>query len=82
MEELKEALKDKKAIIGTDRTLKNLKMNKVKKVYISSNCDENVKDDLKHYCKLYSIPLIELKENNEELGIVCKKPFAISVLSI
>lgn len=81
MEELKEALKEKKLIIGTERTLKNLKMNNLKKVYIASNCKQEVKEDIEHYCKLYSIPLVKLKENNEELGIICKKPFSISVLS-
>jgi len=82
MEELKDALKEKKVTIGTERTIKNLKMNRLKKVYISSNCKKEVKEDIEHYCKIYNIPLIALKENNEELGILCKKPFNISVLSI
>lgn len=82
MEELREELKGKKVIIGTERTIKSLKMNKLKKVYMSSNCKQEFKEDIEHYCKLYNIPLVKLKENNEELGVLCKKPFPISVLSI
>ncbi|MBU2633806.1 MAG: ribosomal L7Ae/L30e/S12e/Gadd45 family protein [Nanoarchaeota archaeon] len=81
MKELKEAVKEKKLIIGTDRTIKNLKMHKVKKVYISSNCKKDIEEDLQHYCNLYKIPLTKAKENNEELGVICKKPFSVSVLS-
>jgi len=83
MKDLKEAIqKGKGLIIGTQRTLKKLKMNELKKVYVSSNCPKDVLEDIGHYTKLYSIPLIKLNESNEELGIICKKPFFISVLSL
>ena len=83
MKDLKEAVKEGKGLIlGTQRTLKKLKMGEVKKVYVSSNCPEDVLEDIEHYTKIHKIPLIKLKENNEELGIICKKPFYISVLSL
>ena len=58
------------------------KMNELKKVYVSSNCPEDVLSDLEHYAKIHGVELVKLKENNEELGIICKKPFPISVLSL
>jgi len=83
MKDLKEAVKEGKGlVIGTQRTLKKLKMGELKKVYASSNCPKDVLDDLEHYSKLHNIPLVVLKENNEELGVICKKPFFISVLSL
>ena len=83
MKDLKEAIKVGKGLIfGTERTLKKLKMNEIKKVYVSSNCPENVLSDIEHYANIHSIPLVKLKENNEELGIICKKSFPISVLSL
>ena len=83
MKDLKEAIKVGKGLIfGTEMTLKKLKMNEIKKVYVSSNCPENVLDDIEHYANIHSIPLVKLKENNEELGIICKKSFPISVLSL
>ena len=83
MKELKEAVKEGKGLIlGTSKTLKKLKMNEIKRVYVSSNCPKNVLDDIEHYTKIHNIPLVKLKENNEELGVICKKPFYISVLSL
>lgn len=81
MKELRAALKDSKVVFGTELTLKQLKKGKVKMVYASSNCPKNVLDDLRHYCKIFNAVLKELKETNEELGVICKKPFSVSVLS-
>jgi ribosomal protein L30E len=80
MEEIKEALTKKKIIIGTTSTLKKLKMGKVAKVYVSNNCPNNVMADLDRFKKSAEIEVLD--KSNEELGIVCKKPFSISVLSI
>ncbi|MBS3134221.1 ribosomal L7Ae/L30e/S12e/Gadd45 family protein [Candidatus Woesearchaeota archaeon] len=82
MEDLKKALKDNKLIIGTQRTLKLLKLGKLKKIYLAVNCPKETVDDVRHYAKMNDIPVINIKENNEELGILCKKSFFISVLGI
>jgi large subunit ribosomal protein L30e len=81
MEELKKLIKEGKVIIGTNRVMKNLKLGKLKCIYVASNCPKDILDDIKHYSKLYNVKVNELKENNEDLGIICKKPFSISVLS-
>ena len=82
MKDLKEALKDSKAIIGAKRTLKLLKLGRLKKVYVASNCPKDIEDDVHHYSKISNIEVINLKENNEEIGVLCKKSFFISVLGI
>ena len=81
MSELDDAIKEEKLIIGTDKTLKLLKNEKLKEVFISSNCDEDVKEEIKKYAKMANVKVVELDINNEELGARCKKPFRISVLS-
>ena len=81
MKELREALKQKnKVIIGTEKTLKLLKKGQLTIVYMSSNCPGHVKQDVEHYAKLHEIKIIKLNESNEELGVICKKPFSISIL--
>jgi len=80
MEELKKALQENKVIIGTERVLKKLRIGKLQKVYLASNCPKNTREDIKHLAKLYNIQINEMKEDNEQLGIICKKPFSISVL--
>lgn len=79
--ELKKLLKEKKMLIGTERTIKNLKLGKVDKVIITSNCPEKVQKDIKYYADLGKAAILKIRCPNEELGIICKKPFAISVLS-
>jgi len=79
--EIKKLIENKKAIVGTKRTIKNLKLGKLSRVYITVNCPENVKKDLEYYSKLAKVPVVELNYPNDELGILCKKSYSISVLS-
>lgn len=80
--ELRKLLSDKKLIIGKDRTLKQLKVGKLKKVFVAANSPSELKEDLKYYCSLGNAELIELTYPNEELGVICKKPFSISVVGV
>ncbi len=75
---LKKALKEQKIIFGTKRTLKNLKLGYTKAVFIASNCQEEIKKEIKSY---KNIDIIELKIPNTEIAMICKKPYPISVLS-
>ena len=80
--EIKKLIKAKNIVIGKERTLNNLKLGKVEKVIVSSNCAENVVNDLNHYSGLGKTETIKVNYLNDELGVICKKPFSISVLSI
>ena len=80
--EIKKMLKEKNLVIGTERTIKNLKLGKVDKVVVTSNCPEKVQKDIEYYAALGKAEVVKIKYPNEELGIICKKPFAISALSI
>ena len=80
--EIRKLIKGKKIMIGLDRALKNLRLGKISKVYLSSNCSENTSEKIKHYSELSKASIVKLKYPNDELGILCKKSFAISVLSV
>ncbi|MBU1203694.1 MAG: ribosomal L7Ae/L30e/S12e/Gadd45 family protein [Nanoarchaeota archaeon] len=80
MTELKEKIKNKEVVIGTDRVLKKLRTGKLSKIYFSSNCPAHTKDDIEHYARLHNIQIKQSKKTNEGLGILCKKPFSVSVL--
>ncbi len=81
VDDIKKKIKEEKVIIGTERTIKVLKLGKVEKVFLTSNCPSDVKEDIEHYAKLAKIKVVKLKQPNVELGVICKKPFPISVLS-
>ncbi len=80
--QLKEAIESKKAIIGSDRTVKYLKTEKLKLVIVSSNCPEEVRKDIEHYSALAKTKVEKFDGTSKQLGIICGKPFSIAVLSI
>ena len=80
--EIKKMLKAGNVIIGTERTMKNLKLGRVQKVLVSSNCPARVESSINYYAGLSGAELHKLDYPNDELSVICKKPFAISVLAL
>jgi len=80
--EIRKLLGEKRLVIGTERTMKMVRQGRLAKVYLSSNCPPKLKEDLNRYCGMGSIECQELPVANEELGVWCKKPFAISILGV
>jgi large subunit ribosomal protein L30e len=81
-EDLREALKEKKVILGTDRTVKYLKLGKVKTIVVANNCPEETRKDLEHYTKLGEAQLEKFDGTAKQLGVLCGKPFSIATLAI
>jgi ribosomal protein L30E len=79
LEELKKALKENRLIYGKDRTMKMIKSGKAVHIFLASNCESVIKQELKKLANISKIEITELKESNEELGTICKKTFSISV---
>ena len=80
--QIKKLIKEEKIIIGSERTLKSLKLGKIGKVLLSSNCPAGVEKSVLHYSALSGAELIKLKYANEELGVICKKSFSISMMGV
>jgi large subunit ribosomal protein L30e len=81
-EEIKKFLKTEKPAIGTKSCIDYLKKGKLEKIFVTSNCPKTVKEDIMHYAKLSGAKIENISSTNEELGVICKKPFSISVLGI
>lgn len=79
--EIKKMLKAGNVIIGTERAIKNIKLGRVQKVLVSSNCPEGVEKDINYYASLSGAEIQKLEYPNDELSVICKKPFSISVLA-
>lgn len=80
--EIKKGMEEGSLTIGTDKTMKSLKLGKLSKVFVTSNCSDIVKEDISHYAKLSESEIVELDFPNDELGLICKKPFSISILGL
>ena len=72
----------KKLVIGTERVMKLLKTGNISKVFLTVNCPDSVREDVARYAGLAKAEIVELDIPNDELGIVCKKPFSISVAGV
>jgi large subunit ribosomal protein L30e len=80
MKELKDKVHEGTAIVGMDRVMKELKKGNLKKIFLASNCREDVRGDVTYYAGLQSVEIEEVKATNEELGILCKKNFFVSIV--
>ena len=80
--EIKKMLKSGNVMVGTEKTLKNLKLGKVENVLVSSNCPAKIEKDINYYAGLTGTEIHKLEYPNDELGVICKKPFSISVLAL
>ena len=64
LQEIKKNLDNDNLIIGYDKTLKNLKLGKISKVYLSVNCPDEIKEDVKRYANINKTDVEILKKNN------------------
>ena len=79
---IKSLLDSNRLIYGSSEVAKSIKNNKLEAVIIASNLPDIDKEQFKHYCDIAGIDLFEIEEDNEQLALLCKKPFNISVLGI
>lgn len=80
--EIKKQLTAGNIVLGTEVTTKLLRKNGIEKVYFASNVNKVTKDEISKYAGLVGVEVEDVSMNNEELGILCKKPFFVSVLSV
>ena len=79
-QEIRKLLGTDKIIIGTDRTIKALAAGKLKRVILAGNCDLETVTRVQEIAGKASIE--KVTESNEELGVMCKKPFRIAVIGL
>ena len=80
--EIKSLIDTKDVVLGSEQSIKNLKKGNVEKVFITSNCSTRTKQEIEEYAKIDSVDVSVMDMTNEDLGMLCKKPFSISVLSV
>lgn len=83
LKEIKSVIKSEKFIMGTEKTIKELRAGTLAKVFVSVNAPEEVMSEIDHFAGLSDdVEVVKLTIPNEELGVVCQKPFSISVVSL
>ena len=80
--ELKKLVGDKKLIIGTDRTMKELTKGGLKEIFLSSNCSKETKENIETHAGMFKVKVSTVDITNDDMGVLVKKPFAVSVVSL
>jgi ribosomal protein L30E len=62
--------------------MKKIKEATLKKVFITKNAPEMIKNDITHYTAMGKTEVINLEQTSEDMKEVCKKPFNISIVGI
>ncbi|HJW96891.1 MAG TPA: 50S ribosomal protein L30e [archaeon] len=81
-QEIKEALKEKRIIIGSRTVIKGIKGGVLNSVIYASNCPDNTKKDIEYYSQAGFIPIKMFEGNSLQLGELCGKPFNVLMLGI
>jgi ribosomal protein L30E len=82
LDDIRKLQKSGKLVIGKNRVLRGLKAGSIKQVYMTSNIDGTTKRAIETYASMGAVDLKQLNIPNDELGVVCKKPFPIMVLGV
>ena len=81
-EKLVEALKEKKLIVGAGAAQKSMIAGELEEIFLAANCHEQMREKFKSRAGVSEMPVTELERTSEEIGALCKKPFAITVAAI
>lgn len=80
--QIRKLLIAKKLVIGAEKTTKALRTGRLSAVFLSSTCADGVEESFSRYAALAGIEIKKLHLPSDELGVICKKPFAISVIGV
>jgi len=80
--EIRKAMETGKIILGTDKSLKALKSGEAKLIIYAANCNKESKEDLDYYSNLGTVQTLEYKGTGVDLGMVCGKPFVVSMIAV
>ncbi|MBI4177449.1 MAG: ribosomal L7Ae/L30e/S12e/Gadd45 family protein [Candidatus Aenigmarchaeota archaeon] len=79
--ELKNALEKNKVIIGAEESFRAVGAGKAKTLVYAANCPVVLREKLKTVAVANKAGVEQFDGNSVELGTMCGKPFAVSVLA-
>lgn len=80
--DVKDALKAKKLVIGSRSVAKGMKQGTISSVILSSNAPDALRRDMQHYSSLSGSEVKDFSGTSVQLGQICGKPFNILSLGI
>ncbi|MEM5836215.1 MAG: 50S ribosomal protein L30e [Candidatus Aenigmatarchaeota archaeon] len=81
-EEIIDANKAGKIVLGYKESKKFLRVNDAKLVVIAKNAPEKIRKEIEHNAKIAGVKIEVFNGSSKELGVLCGKPYPVSVLVI
>ncbi len=79
---IKEKIKRDKVVIGYKTVIKSLKSDRPELIVLASNTPEDKKKMIELNAKISKVQVKEYPKDSVDLGLLCGKPFSVSVLAI
>ena len=79
---IKEKLKEDKVVMGFKSVIKILKKGNPRMIVLANNIPVENKNIVIHNAQISNVEIKEYPDDSVNLGLVCGKPFPISVLAI
>ena len=84
LKDLQKYIKDKPKLLvfGSNQIFKQIKLDKINEVFVASDCSKEILEKLGRYSKFSNLKIYELPKNKEEITLLCKKEFPVSVVGV
>ena len=79
---IKEKMKQEKVLLGYKSVMKSLKTGRPEIIVYANNLPDERRKMLEHNAKISNVEIKEYPNDSVNLGLVCGKPFSVSVLVI
>ncbi len=79
---IQEKVKKKEVVFGYNQVIKLLKTGHTKMIVMAKNIPKEKKETILHNAKLSKVEVKEFDNDNVNLGLICGKPFSVSVIAI
>jgi len=82
LDELRTLIRTGKYVKGSRKTIKLLKLGKLKMVIVASTLRQDLKDDILYYARLGEVPVYIYPGSGYELGAMLGRPHMVSALGV
>jgi len=79
---IKEKIKGNEVVLGYKNVIKSLKTSKPELIVLANNMPDDKKKMIELNAKISKVQVEEYLKDNANLGLLCGKPFSVSVLAI
>jgi large subunit ribosomal protein L30e len=79
---IKTRTKENRVILGYNTVMKSIKNGNPELIVVANNLPDDRRKIIEHNAKIAKIELKEYSNDSVNLGLVCGKPFIVSVLAI